>query len=198
MTTNVFAQDGAVRDLGRAEPPVQLADPADVAARAWTWALESCARRMGLAGTAAVADQMRQGNNTVRLHCCHGLAEQVAGSLWSSQENIQAVYAPECDACPQGFCLEDGDHHVPFVHLLIWARRKSPALGSRAAALGNALANACQDLIGMPDRPTVLRVQVIADADLEKLFGAGQRERWSTRLQAWLLAMNEPAEALRS
>ena len=53
-------------------------------------------------------------------------------------------------------------------------------------------------MIGMPDRPTVLRVQVIADADLENLFGAGQRERWSTRLQAWLLAMNEPAEALRS
>jgi len=149
---------------------------------------------MGLESPKAAADQMRQGNNTARMHCCHGLAEQMAASLRSSYQNIQAVYAPYCDTCPQSFCLDQAVLSAPLVHLLIWAHQKTPAIGSRAAALGNALASVCQDMIGIRELPNLLHIQVIDDADLENLFGAGRRERWPIQLQAHLLDMDEPIE----
>jgi hypothetical protein len=42
----------------------------------------------------------------------------------------------------------------------------------------------------------MLHAQVINDADLEKLFGAGRRERWPVQLEAHLLGMNEPIEEI--
>jgi hypothetical protein len=62
--------------------------------------------------------------------------------------------------------------------------------------LGNALASVCQDIFDLQELPPSLSVQVIDDADLEKLFGAGHRERWPIRLQAYFLAMNESVEEL--
>jgi hypothetical protein len=62
--------------------------------------------------------------------------------------------------------------------------------------LGNALARVGQGIVGTREVPNLLYARVIDDADLEKLFGGGRRERWPIRLQAYLLAMNEPSEEL--
>ena len=194
MTADVVRQNRVLTDLKLGAPTPQLADAFDVAQRAWARAFEACANRMGLAGPKAAADQVRQGNSTARMHCCHGLAEEMAASLRSSYQSIQAVYAPYCDACPQSFCLDEAVQTAPLVHLLVWAHHKPPAIGSRAAALGNALASVCQDVIGVQELPSLLHVQVIEDADLEGLFGAGRRERWPIRLESYLLGMNEPIE----
>jgi hypothetical protein len=128
------------------------------------------------------------------MHCCHGLAEQMAASLRSSSQNIQAIYTPDCDACYQSYCLDQCVSTVPLVHLFIWAGEKTSAIGLRAAALGNALASVCRELIGVYERSSLLQAQVMANAELEQLFGAGRRERWSTQLQTYLLGMGEPIE----
>jgi hypothetical protein len=90
--------------------------------------------------------------------------------------------------------VDKGAHNTPLVHLLIWTQRKSPALNAGTAALGNALANVGQDVIGIRELPTLLEAQLIDNTDLEKLFGAGHRERWPVRLQGYLLDMDEPVE----
>jgi hypothetical protein len=175
----------------------RLTDPVEFAERAWALSLASCADRLHLASAEIAAEQMLQGNNLARMHCCHGLAEQVAASLWSSQQDLQAVYAPECDSCPQDFCLEDGaGANLPCAHLLVWARHKAPTLTSRAAALGNALARFGQEMTNMEGLPTILHLRVVEDSDLAKFLGAGQKKRWSARLQAYWLSMNEVVEVL--
>ena len=194
MATDVVRQDRIITGLKLTAPATPLPDVVAVATAAWTRALEACANRMGLEGLTAAADQVRQGNDIARMHCCHGLAEQMAASLRSSYQNIQAVYAPDCDGCPQSFCLDQAVHSVPLVHLLVWVHHKAPAIGLRAAALGNALASVCQGMIGIQERPSLLHAQVMSDVDFEGLFGAGRRERWSIQLQAHLLGMGEPVE----
>jgi hypothetical protein len=194
MATDILQQGGAIADLGRSVPAAQVPDAFAVATSAWTRALESCADSIGLQGSQAAADQVRDGNALARMHCCHGLAEQVAASLRASYKSVQAVYAPYCDTCPQDFCVDKGAHNTPLVHLLIWTQRKSPALNAGTAALGNALANVGQDVIGIRELPSLLEAQLIDNTDLEKLFGAGHRERWPVRLQGYLLDMDEPVE----
>jgi len=194
MAADILSRDRTMADLEPTVPATHLLDAFDVAASAWTWALESCANMMSLEGPEAAADQMRRGNTVARMHCCHGLAEQIAASLRSSYQNVQAVYAPYCDTCPQNFCLDKGVQSAPLVHLLIWTQQKPPTLGARAAALGNALARVCQDLVGLQELPNMLQARVIEDADLEKLFGAGRRQGWSVRLQSYLLDTDGPAE----
>jgi hypothetical protein len=182
-------------ELGRSQP--RLSQPMDIAARAWALALESCANALQLESPQAAADQMLRGNHRARMACCYGLAEQVAASLWSSQQGLQAVYAPECSSCPQDFCLEDGDGaNAPCVHLLVWARQSTPALTAGAATLGNALARVCQEMSGTQALPNVLHLRVIEDDDLIKLFGVGQKERWAARLEAYWLSMNDVVQAL--
>jgi len=149
---------------------------------------------LGLESPQTAADQVRQGNDIARMHCCHGLAEQMAASLRSSHPGIQAVFAPDCDACYQGFCLEQAVSTVPLVHLLVWTDQRVPTIGLRAAALGNALAGVCRDMVGIYERPSLLQARVISDVDLENLFGAGRRERWSLQLQAHLLSVDEPIQ----
>jgi len=63
-------------------------------------------------------------------------------------------------------------------------------------SLGNALACVCQEMGASQELPTVLHLRVIEDSDLIKLFGAGQKDRWATRLPAYWLSMNEVVETL--
>jgi hypothetical protein len=194
MSADILSRDLARSDLELAASATYVLDAFDIATSAWTRTLELCADMMGLADPEAAADQMRRGNTVARMHCCHGLAEQMAAALRSSYQTIQAVYAPYCEACPQSFCIEEGIPNVPLVHLLIWAQQKPPTLGARAAALGNALARVCQDLTGLQELPNMLQARVLDDSDLEKLFGGGRRKRWSVQLQAYLLGMDGPVQ----
>jgi hypothetical protein len=196
MVTDVFGQTRVLTDSERTAPSTQISDVTDIAARAWAQALSACAKRVGLESPAVAVGRIRQGDSLVRMQCCHGLAEQISASLWSSHYAIQAVFAPECDSCPQHFCLENGAAHTPLAHLLVWEQHRTTALRSWTASLGNALAGICQDIFDLQELPTSLSVQVIDDADLAKLFGAGHRERWPIRLQAYFLAMNESIEEL--
>jgi hypothetical protein len=197
VVTEALGRARTATEVERVASRTRLSQPIDIAARAWALALESCASALHLESPEAAADHMLQGNHVARMYCCHGLAEQVAASLWSSRRDLQAVYAPECDSCPQDFCLDDGDGaNAPCVHLLVWARQRTPALAAHAAALGNALARVCQDMSGTQELPTVLHLRVIEDDDLIKLFGVGQRERWAARLEAYWLSTNDVVQTL--
>jgi hypothetical protein len=196
MATDILQQDRAIVGLERTVPGAQTRDTLGVARRAWTRALESCAERVGLTGARAAAGEVSNGNAIARMHCCHTLAEEVAASLRASQQEIQGIYAPYCDSCPQDFCVDKGAHRTPLVHLLIWTQQKSPALNARTAALGNALAQVAEEWVGARDVPSLLETNQISSDDLETLFGAGHRERWPRQLQTYLLEMNEPVEEL--
>jgi hypothetical protein len=197
MSTEVLGRIRTATEAGFGRPRAPLSDPIAIAERAWALALTSCANTLHLEGPEIAAEQMLQGNDLARMHCCQGLAEQVAASLWSTQQDLQAVYAPECDSCPQDFCIDDGGGaNLPCVHLLVWARQRTPALTMRAATLGNALARFGQELGELRALPTVLHLKVIEDDDLIKLLGAGERDRWSSRLQAYWLSLNDVVQTL--
>jgi hypothetical protein len=196
MVTEAISQKRALRSARPTVVTDPLADATSAAERAWATALAACAERMGLEGSRAAADQIRKGNHIARMNCCRGLAEEIAASLRSWCKEIRAVYAPCCDVCPQGFCAGAEEQAAPTVHLLIWAQCRTPALGVRAALLDRALARVCEDMMGLEEVPGLLQARVIDDRDLERLLGAGRKDRWSSRLQAHFLAMNEVMEEL--
>ena len=71
---------------------LQLPDMTAVAERALTWALELCARRMGLDGPQAAAYHVRQGNAVARMHCCASIAKQIAESLGALDRKIKRLH----------------------------------------------------------------------------------------------------------
>jgi len=132
----------------RAVSSRQVADATVAAERIVVGALETCIQRMGLESSEAAARRIEQGDGLACMHCCCAMARQVAELLGSVHQSIQAVYAPDCDACPQGFCFGEEGQIPPSVHLLVWARRKTAALDSQVAALRGSLARIYQDKIG--------------------------------------------------
>ena len=185
MTEAILTQKGAALAL-------QLPDMTAVAERALTWALELCARRMGLDGPQAAAHHVRQGNAVARMHCCSGIAKQIAESLGASEQNVRAIYAPDYDVLFRDLCSDEEARDESMVRLLVWTRRKTAALDSLVTAWDRALAQACRDKIGSHGQVPLLDVQVIDDTDVEKHFGSGRNEALATRLAVyWMWTMNQ-------
>jgi hypothetical protein len=171
---------------------VQLPDVTAAAAHALTWALELCASRMGLDGPQTAARHVRQGNAVARMHCCSGIAKQVAESLGASEENIRAIYAPDYDILFQNLCSDKEAQDESMVRLLVWTQRKTAVLDSLVTAWDRALAQACRDKIGSHWQGPLLDVQVIDDTDVEKHFGSVRNESLATRLAVyWMSTMNQ-------
>jgi len=192
----VASQKRVVTGLRPTAPSPRLVDCDTIAEQALASALELCAKRMSLDNSKAAARVLCQGDSVVRMNCCAGIAKQMTESLALSYAGINAVYAPSCNGCPEGFCLADGVQNAPMVHLLVWAQHKTAAMDLRVAALDAALARAYRNTVGTNETPSLLRVGVLDDADLEHLFGNGHVSEWPFRLQAYLLAMNEPVDPL--
>jgi hypothetical protein len=175
-----------------APPSLPLPDVTAAAERALTWALESCARRMGMEGAQAAARHVRQGNVVARVHCCSSIAKQVAESLGASEQSVRAIYAPDYDVLFEDLCSDREAGDKPTVRLLVWTRRQTPSLDSLVAAWDRALAEACREKIGPHGQAPSLDVQVMEDTDVAKHFGSCWREGMTTRLAVyWMWTMNQ-------
>jgi len=162
-----------VMDSRLTEPPLQLPDAASIAENALIQALEFCAQKMDLDGHLAAADHVRRGNSTACTYHCYGIARRIAESLGTVDENVKAVYTLDYDATPQDLCFGKVTQGTSLIHLIVWTQRKTAAFDSLAAALDRALVQAYTDILGTHNLTTVLDVQVIDDADVEKRIGYG-------------------------
>jgi hypothetical protein len=136
-------------------------------------AIAFCAQKMGQDSAEAVVDRLRQNDKTVCGYFLHGIAKRLAVSLGAVDEHVRAVYVLDYDATPEDLCFGTLDRGMPLIHLIVWAERKTAALGSLVAALDLALARACADLVGGSAAAGLLDVQVVDDADVENRTGYG-------------------------
>jgi hypothetical protein len=177
--------------------PLSLPDLTGVAERVLNQALAFCASRMGLNSTQAAASEVRQGNVTARVHCCSGIARQVAEALGSSEQNVMAIYTPDQDLDLQTMCSDRETQPKSMVHLFVWMRRKTAAFDSLVTAWDRALVQVCKDTIGVQGQRSLLDVQVMDDAYLEQHFGAGRSKGMVTRLAVyWLRTMNQAVDVV--
>jgi hypothetical protein len=177
------------------EATLPLSDMTAVAGRVLTWALELCARRMGLDGPQTAAHYVRQGNVVARMYWCSSIAKQIAECLGASEQNVRAVYAPDYDVLFRDLCSNEEPRGESMVCLLVWTRRKSAALDSLVTAWECALAQACRDTIGSHGQAPLLDVEVMDDADVEKHLGSGWSEGMATRLAVhWLRARKQAVD----
>jgi hypothetical protein len=182
-------QNGRVHNEEEATP---LLDMTAVAERASTRALESCARRMGLEDPQKAVYHVRNGNAVARMYYCSSMAKQVAECLGASEQQIRAIYAPDYDVLFRDLSSKEAPQGEAMVCLLVWTRHKTAALGSLVAAWERALAQACRDTIGSRGQASLLEVQVMDDADVEKDLGSGWSEGMATRLAVhWLWARRQ-------
>jgi hypothetical protein len=174
--------------------PLPWPDMAAAAEHVLSRALELCAKRMGLDGAQAAADQVRQGNITARVHCCSGIARQIAESLGSSDQNVRAVYALDDDTLLREMCSNQETQYQSKVHLFVWMQHKTTALDSLVTAWDRALVQVCKDTIGAKGQTSLLDVQVMDDAHFEEHF-AGRKKGMITRLAVyWLQTMDRTVD----
>ena len=171
--TRVFAR--AVMSQVDAElsaPQLHLPDADSTAEIALTEALGYCAQKMGLAGSQAVVDRLRQGEHSACKYCHYSIAKHVAGSIGALDENVKAVYVVDYDATPQDLCFREGPQGSQ-IHLIVWAERKTGALDSLVGALDRALVERYNDVMGTRQLAHLLDVQVVDDADVSNRVGYG-------------------------
>jgi hypothetical protein len=179
--------------------PLQWPDLTGAAERVFDRALKVCATKMGLRDAHAAAAQVRQGNVTARIHCCAGIARQIAEALGSEERNIRAIYAPDDDVPLEALCEGEGTQHRSSVDLFVWTRHKTAKLDALVAAWDRALVKACQSMIGSQGQTSLLSVYVMDDAHIEQHFGAGQNGRLGTRLAVyWLQTVNQAVDIVYS
>ena len=185
MTDAVLPQKGATQ-------PPHVPDVTLSAERALTRALELCAAKMGLDGPHTAAHHVRQGNAVARMYFCSGMAKQVAESLGASEQNVRAICAPDYDVLFQDLCSRGKARDEWMVRLLVWTRCKTSELDSLVIAWRRALLEVYRDTVGSDDKPPLLDVQIIDDADVEQHFRPGRGEGRATRLAVyWMAKMNQ-------
>ena len=136
-------------------------------------ALFYCASKMSLDGPQAVTKRMRQGDGVACGYCLYSVAKQVAEEIGALDENVRAVYTFDCDATPEDECLGEVARGTPLVHLLVWTQRKTAALCALVSALDRALIRTYAEVLGEGRPASLLDVQVIDDADVERRSGYG-------------------------
>jgi hypothetical protein len=159
-------------DAELSAPQLRLPDADSTAEVALNEALEYCARKMGLAGRQAVVDHLRRGDRSACKYCHYSIAKHLAGSIGALDENVKAIYVVDYDATPQDLCFSEGPQGSQ-IHLIVWAERKTGALGSLVAALDRALVERYNDVMGTHQLAHLLDVQMVDDADVNNRVGYG-------------------------
>ena len=172
MTQTVIAQVDEKIDISAAWP-AQPAETSVAAGDVLARALSYCAGKMDLDGPQTVIERMRQGDGVACGYCLYSVAKQVAKAIGSLDGNVHAVYTFDCDATPEDECLGEVVRGMPLVHLLVWTQRKTAALRALIAALDRALVRAYADVLEEGQPASLLDVQVIDDADVERRSGYG-------------------------
>jgi hypothetical protein len=88
-------------------------------------------------------------------------------------ENIKAVYTLDRSIVPIDLSSGGPTQDAQRIHLLVWMQPRTATFDSTVAELDRALVQAYADVLGMDDLTFLLDVQVIDDADVEKLIGCG-------------------------
>jgi hypothetical protein len=186
MTELAASKVRTQKDVGRSVPELRLPDSESTAAVVVTQALEFCAQKMGLAGHQAVVDRLQQGDIDACRYCHYSVAKQVAESLGALDGTIKVVYAVDYDATPEDICFSEGSRSS-LVHLIIWAERKTKALGSLVSALDRALVRRYADVTGMHRLAHLLDVQVVDDSDVANRVGYGAMlaSLYNRPIQVW-------------
>ena len=172
MDEAVLTKD-RVTDSSTAMSSLQMPDATRMAERALLDALEFCVQEIGLDDPEAMARRIQQGNNVACACFRYGLAKQVAQSLSDLDDSIKAVYTLDCRLVPLDLTSDELAEDIQRLHLLVWMQPEILGFGSVVEALDRALVQGYADILGIGDRVALLDVQVIDDADVEKLIGYG-------------------------
>lgn len=135
-------------------------------------AMEYCAQKVNLDNPQAVIEHLRGSDGQACGYCHYSVAKQVAESLGALDENIKAAYFYDHNATPEDFCFGEAGQVLP-IHLVLWAERKTAALKSLVETWDCALAQRYATLVGGHQPASLLDVQVVDSADVEKRIGYG-------------------------
>jgi hypothetical protein len=151
----------------------QLPDVTRIAENALIQALEVCVKELDLDGIPALARRIKRGDTVACAYYRHGLAKQVAQSLGALEANVKGVYLLDEQMLLVGLASGDENQDAPRIRLLVWMEPVTSTFGPLVAALDRALVQGYLDVLGTEDVMTLLDVQVIDDADVQKLIGYG-------------------------
>jgi hypothetical protein len=161
-----------VMDVQLKTSPLALSDASSTVEAALDEATAFCARKMQLVGRQAVIDCLQQGDGCACSYFSYALAEQVAECIGELDESVRAVYVTDYDATPQDVCFDD-TRHVPLVHLIIWAQRRSAALTALVSVLDRALVEGYGEMVGASDLKHLLDAQIVDDGAVKGRVGYG-------------------------
>lgn len=154
-------------------PAVSFAMPDAVSAsdNAMEKALVYAAGKLNVASTDQVTQRLRQGNRDAVQYMSYGLATQIAQTLGTLDETVQAVYLFEDYATPDDLAFAE---HVPMtVNLIARVERKTKAFDSLAQALSRALATSYGELVAASGPRHVLNIHPVDAADIANRSGYG-------------------------
>jgi hypothetical protein len=151
-------------------PAFHMPDVASTMRDALTRALDYAAQKLRLQDRGAALERMKQGQRNALDYCHYSLAQHVAETLGSLDENVKSVYLYDVDATPEDRAFAELPQGLP-IHLLVWVERETSALHSLVAALDRALTQGYAAQIGPRRLAHVLDVQVIDDLDVERRRG---------------------------
>lgn len=161
-----------VMDVQLETSPLALSDATGTVEAALDEAAAFCAQKMQLAGRDAVVECLRQGDGCACGYFSYALAEQVAECIGELDGSVRAVYVADYDATPQDVCFDD-TQHVPLVHLIIWAERRSAALKALVSVLDRALVEGYGEMVDASDLKHLLDAQIVDDGDVKGRVGYG-------------------------
>jgi hypothetical protein len=166
---------------------MNLPDAASTAAQILTQALAFCAQQMGLDSPEIVAGRLRQNDGVASKYCLYSVSKQVAGTLGSLDEHVQAVYTLDYDATPADLCFAVPAETLPLIHLIVWTRRKTAAFDALVAVLDRALVRILADKYLCHPLEHTLDVQTIDDNDVKSgtTYGALLTSIHHRPIQIW-------------
>jgi hypothetical protein len=134
-------------------------------------ALKASAKKMALRDVKALIACIKEGDPVACSYCHYHVAKELGEVMGRMDNNIRAVYAYNFD---DNLSDENNPQNaLPFslVHMIIWAGRKTKALGALIEALDRALVLKHRDLFGRSDLEHALDIQVIDDEDVKARTG---------------------------
>ena len=172
--------DTSRRPAGVLDVELTYPDAANAASGALTAALEFCAGKMGLSGSDAALDLLKDGDSRALSYFEYDLGKQIAEYISALDAEVQSAYLYEDEATPEDSAF--GEPRPTMVHMILWAKRKTKALSSVVAGMEQALGRRWADLIGVSQPVHLLDAQIVDDNEV----------RAGTGLAALLKGIHQP------